>query len=160
VLAFDQFAVAILLLILVGGGMRLLYGAWPWEARKTWYCTRQAVDYVEQLRSEYKRDPALRRVRDVVDTSILRQVRDALETSSDSFDRRLIYDNSRTDMAPPPEAPDVAEEVAASLQKSTQKPSIVRRRWLKSNRREQPIQVAEIELLTRNDSDDGHRAAG
>ena len=76
-LPFDEFAIAALVVVLVVGGMRLFYGSWPWEASKTWYCTRRAVAYVEALRGEKKRDPALGLVRDAVDTS------------SDSFDRSL-----------------------------------------------------------------------
>ena len=56
---FDQFALSALILVLVGGGMRLFYGAWPWEVHKTWYRTRQAVDFVEALRNEKKHKSAL-----------------------------------------------------------------------------------------------------
>jgi uncharacterized protein YjeT (DUF2065 family) len=146
-LPLDQFAVTALLLVMVVGGMRLFYGAWPWEASKTWYRTRQAVDYVEALRGEKKRDPALQRVGDVVDTS------------SDSFDRGLLVDdNSPPEGMPPPGAPAVAKEMAASLQKSTKKLPSVRLRSLKSSRRRQPVQVAETALLTTGGSDGGDQA--
>ena len=56
----DEFAIAALMVVLVVGGMRLFYGSWPWEARKTWYRTRQAVEYVEALAG--KKD-ATRRLR-------------------------------------------------------------------------------------------------
>ena len=42
----DELAITALQLVVMLVGMRLLYGAWPWEARKTWYRTRQAVAYV------------------------------------------------------------------------------------------------------------------
>jgi hypothetical protein len=132
---FDTFAVAALLPVLVIGAMRLFYGAWPWEASKRWYRTRQAVDLV----------------RDAVDTDRLRLVLRAVEASSDSFDRTLIYENS-PEVISPPEDPAVAEEVAASLQKSTKKLPIVRR-WLKPSQRNRQIQVAETALLTTGDSE-------
>jgi hypothetical protein len=65
-LPFDQFAVAAILIAVVFGGMRLFYGAWPWEASKTWYRTRHAVQYVEALRNE-KSGSTLQLVRDVAD---------------------------------------------------------------------------------------------
>jgi hypothetical protein len=142
----DEFATTALLLVVVIAGMRLLYGAWPWEASKTWYGTRQAVAYVEALRGEKKRGFALRLVPDAVDTS------------GDSFDRSLtVNDTSPPEVTPPPEAPALAEEVAVSLQKATEKPPIVRRRLLKSSRRKQPIQPAEtvVAVIKPGDSDDG-----
>ena len=137
-LPFDEFAIAALVVVLVVGGMRLFYGSWPWEASKTWYRTRRAVAYVEALRGEKKRDPAL--------------VRDAIDTSSDSFDRSLtVNDTSPPEVTPSPEAPAVAEELAASVQKSSEKLPIVRRGWLKSNRRK-PKQIAETAPATTGDS--------
>lgn len=50
--AFDEFVLAALVLIVFVGGMRSLYGAWPWEVSKTWYRTRDAVHYLEALRVE------------------------------------------------------------------------------------------------------------
>ena len=41
-------------------GMRLLYGAWPWESRKTWYRTKRFVPArapPEQTNSEAKEAP-------------------------------------------------------------------------------------------------------
>ena len=142
-LPFDEFAVTALLLVVVITGMRLFYGAWPWEARKTWYRTRQAVDYVEALRGEKKRDPALQRVGDVVDAR------------SDSFDRDLMVGDNSLPEVTPSEAPALAEEVAVSLQKATEKPPIVRREWMKSSRHKQPIKPAETALLKTGDSDGG-----
>jgi hypothetical protein len=65
---FDQFAVAAPVLIVVFGGMRLIYGAWPWEADKTWYRTRAAVDYVAAVRSKKKCNPTLQFVWGTIDT--------------------------------------------------------------------------------------------
>ena len=143
-LPFDEFAIAALVVVVVVGGMRLFYGSWPWEARKTWYCTRQSVAYVEALRGEKRRDPA---------PSALPLVGDAVDTSSDSFDRGLmVYDNSPPEMMPPAQPPAVAEELAASPQKSTEKLPIVRRGLQKSGRRKQSKQVAENAVLTTGDS--------
>jgi hypothetical protein len=116
-LPFDQFAVAALIVVVVVGVMRWFYGAWPWEASKTWYRTRQTVAYVEALRREKKRDSAL---------PAPGPLGDSVDTSSDSFDRdKIAYDNSAAEMTPPPGAA-VAEELAASLPKSTEKQPIVR----------------------------------
>ncbi|HEX3341895.1 MAG TPA: hypothetical protein VHT68_22280, partial [Pseudolabrys sp.] len=127
--------------------MRLFYGAWPWEASKTWYRTRRAVEYVKALRGERKWDPALRPVRVTIDTS------------SDCFDRSLV-DNPPPEVTPPPEAPAAAEE-AVLLQKATEKPPIVRRRWSKSSRRKQAIQPPEnpVVVLNTSDSDGGDQSA-
>jgi len=139
-LPFDEFAIAALVVVVVVGGMRLFYGSWPWEAGKTWYCTRQAVEYVEALRGKKRRDSA---------PPALRLAGDAVDTSSDSFDRKLmVYDNSPPEMMPPSQRPAVADEVAAPLQKSTEEPSIVPGGLLKSRRRKQPKQVAENAVLT------------
>ena len=134
----DQLAVIALLLIVVGVGMRLLYGAWPWEVSKTWYRTRQAVAYVEASRGEKKRGPALRPVRDAVDTS------------SDSFDRSLtVNDTSPLEVTPPTEGPPGAEQL--------QKSKSVRRRWRKSNQRTHPAR-AETAPGTTGGSDGGDEA--
>jgi hypothetical protein len=120
----DQLAVSALLLVLVLGGMRLFYGAWPWEASKTWYRTRQAVAYVESLRAEKKAAPALRLTEDAEDNSTkgtikdqaetsttglikdateaetaLRQVLESIRSSSDTFDRSLQYDSSASEVS-------------------------------------------------------------
>ena len=155
----DQFAAAALLLIVVIGGMRLFYGAWPWEARKTWYRTRAAVKYVEALRGENIRNPALRLVLDAVNKSMLGQMRDNVETSSDSFDRSLVYDSSPLEATPPDERP-VDQKVVTSLQKLTKRLPIVRRKWLNSSRRKQTLQVAETKLVLTADADRGDQAAG
>jgi hypothetical protein len=122
--AFDQCVVAALLLVVVVGGMRLFYGAWPWEAGKTWYHTRPAVDYVEALRGQNRE-------------SVLRPVPNVDATTSDNFDRSLIInnDNLSPEVASPPEAPSAAEQPREP--KSEEKPPRARRRWLKSNRRKQ-----------------------
>ena len=145
-LPFGEFVIAALMVVVVVGGMRLFYGSWPWEARKTWYCTRQAVEYVEALRGEKRRDPA---------PPALPLVGDAVDTSSDSFDRGLmVYDNSPPEMMPPAQPPAVAEELAASPQKSTERLPIVRRGLQKSGRRKQSKQVAENAVLTTGDLTD------
>jgi hypothetical protein len=87
--------------------MRLFYGAWPWEANKTWYRTRQAVAYVESLRTGKK----LRQTEDAEDNkkgaikdeaerdipelfkdaaqarATLRQLLNSTRDSGDTFDR-------------------------------------------------------------------------
>jgi hypothetical protein len=57
--------------------MRLFYGAWPWETNKTWYRTRQAVAYVESLRTEKK----LRQTEDAEDNNKKGAIKD--EAGSD-----------------------------------------------------------------------------
>ena len=53
-------------------GMRLLYGAWPWESRKTWYRTKPIVPVPTppEPNSEATETPA--------------------DTENDHFDRKLI----------------------------------------------------------------------
>ena len=51
-------------------GMRLFYGAWPWESRKTWYHTKTFVPMTSPPDSEAKEIMA--------------------DTDSDHFDRKLI----------------------------------------------------------------------
>ena len=51
-------------------GMRLLYGAWPWESRKTWYRTKPVVPAQIPTNS------------DAAETRV--------DTEDDHFDRRLI----------------------------------------------------------------------
>ena len=149
-LPFDEFAIAALVAVLVVGGMRLFYGSWPWEASKTWYRTRRAVAYVEALRGEKKRDPAPRLVRDAVDTS------------SDSFDRSLtVNDTSPPEVTPPPEAPAVAEE---SLKSSRRKPKQIAETAPSGDSNSgdqaaQPKQVAETAAPTTGDSVSGDQAA-
>ena len=138
VLPSDQIPLAVLVLVLVAGGMRLFYGAWPWEASKTWYRTRQAVKYVEALRNEKR-------------GSTLQLVGDAADTSSDSFDRGvIIQDQSSPEAAPPAETPPAAGQV----QKSSEKLPNVRRRWRKSSQHMHPTR-AETAPLTTDDSDGG-----
>ena len=57
-------------------GMRLLYGAWPWESRKTWYRTKPFVPVRQppaQINSDAKETP--------------------VDTDNDHFDRKLITAN-------------------------------------------------------------------
>jgi len=57
-------------------GMRVLYGAWPWEGGKTWYRTKLFVPVMalpEQINSEAKETP--------------------VDTDSDHFDRKLMAAN-------------------------------------------------------------------
>ena len=116
---FDQCVVAALLLVVVVGGMRLFYGAWPWEASKTWYHTRAAVDYVEALRGRNRE-------------SMLRLVPNVDATTRDSFDRGLIVnnDNLSPEVASLPEAPSAVEQPREP--KSEEQPPRARRRRLKS----------------------------
>ena len=133
----DELTIAAVLLVVMLGGMRLLYGAWPWEASKTWYRTRQAVAYVEVLRGERKRGTAPQLVPDAVDNG------------SDSFDRSLtVDDTSPPEVTPPAEAP-----AAGQLQKSKG----VRRRWRKSSQRMHPTR-AEAAPFTTGGSDGGDGA--
>ena len=152
-LPFDQFALSALILVLVGGGMRLFYGAWPWEVRKTWYRTRQAVDFVEALRNEKKHKPALALTEDSAITHLPRLAEDAVESRNDSFDRSLVFDNSSPDTTPSPETLPVFKE--ASSPKTTEKSSITRRRWLTSSRRRQMIQNTKPALHATGDPDGG-----
>jgi hypothetical protein len=129
----DELTIAAVLLVVMLGGMRLLYGAWPWEASKTWYRTRQAVAYVEVLRGERKRGTAPQLVPDAVDNG------------SDSFDRSLtVNDQSPPEVPPPAEGP----PASGQLQKSKR----VRRRWRKPSQRMHPTS-AETSPLTTGGSD-------
>jgi hypothetical protein len=152
-LPFDQLVLSVIVLILVGGGMRLFYGAWPWEIRKTWYRTRQAVDFVEALRNETgpRSGPAL--TESSANTYAPRLTQGAIGSSGDSFDRSVVFENSSHDMTPPPENSAVFKEVA--LQKSSEKPSITRRGWLISSRRRQTVQNTKTALPGTGDSDGG-----
>ena len=54
-------------------GMRLLYGAWPWENRKTWYRTKSFVPVMplpKQINNQAEDAPA--------------------DTDTDHFDRKLM----------------------------------------------------------------------
>jgi hypothetical protein len=157
--SFDQLVVVWLLLIVVLGGMRLFYGAWPWEASKTWYRTRQAVDYVEALRAE-KKPLAVQPLQDAgdisahqklmtdaVDTSTLRQLLNGIDSRSDSFDRSLVFDDSAPEVTP--QSPETG---TPSAKKDSEKQPLSRRAWLKSSRRKKPIQATESALLKRSDS--------
>ena len=43
-------------------GMRLLYGAWPWETRKTWYRTKRVVPTPPEPNSEATETPPILRM--------------------------------------------------------------------------------------------------
>ena len=70
-------------------GMRLLYGAWPWESRKTWYRTKPFVPVMaasEQINSEAEEAPHI-----VPQEQISSEARKATaDTDSDHFDRKLM----------------------------------------------------------------------
>jgi hypothetical protein len=132
----DELTIAAVLLVVMLGGMRLLYGAWPWEASKTWYRTRQAVAYVEVLRGEKKRGPAPQ------------LVPDAADNGSDSFDRSLTVN----DQSPPEVAPPEGPPASGQPQKSKR----VRRRWRKSSQMHPTS--AETSPLTTGGSDGGDEA--
>ena len=137
-LPFDQVALSTLILLLVGGGMRLFYGAWPWEVRKTWYRTQQAVDFVEALRNEKEQKSPPLLAEDSANAFAPRLAQDAIVSSGDTFDRRLVFDDSSHAAADSPETLAVSNEMP--LQKSAEKPSITRRRWLTTSRGRQTIQ--------------------
>ena len=142
----DEFAIAALIVVLVVGGMRLFYGSWPWEVRKTWYRTRQAVEYVEALCGEKSRDPA---------PPAPRVVGNAVDASNDSFDRsQTVYENR---VMPPPQSPAGGEELVTSAQKSYGKLPIIRRGSVKSSRHK-PKQIAETAPPTTGDPDSGEAA--
>jgi len=46
-ITIDTFIItyAVLAVAFVFSGMRLLYGAWPWEFDKTWYATKPHAEY-------------------------------------------------------------------------------------------------------------------
>ena len=117
----DTLAIATLMVVVVVSSMRLLYGAWPWEARKTWYRTRRPVEYVATLRSASSE-------------SIMQRLASA-DLSTGSFDRsRMAQDNSEpSEMTMSSKAPPIASEssevtissdappIAEQLQKPPQK---------------------------------------
>jgi hypothetical protein len=115
--ALDQIVLAALVLIVFVGGMRSLYGAWPWEVSKTWYRTRDAVHYLEALRVEKSRNPT-EWVGETKETArVVRLVQDVADTNSDSFDRTLISSYSAS------EATLQSKEFRALLRRA-------KRRWL------------------------------
>ena len=113
----DLLATAAAMIAVLFTGMRLFYGAWPWEANKTWYHTRRAVEYVAALQRA-NRPQAPRQVARTGETSNdsfagnlppLRLVAD--EGSGDSFDRSLIaHESSPPDGAMPPKVLPTAEQ--------------------------------------------------
>ena len=105
---FDPFVIAVLMIAVVIGGMRVLYGAWPWEAGKTWYRTRPAVYYVEALRGA-NREPVLRPLGEAACSSDsldgrLKALQQLMgDTPDDSFDRSLVvHENSPPEVVTPP----------------------------------------------------------
>ena len=73
---FDQFVLAALVLVIVFGGMRFFYGAWPWEASKTWYRTRETALYVEALRAEKNCNSTQRQIGETVETARVVSLKD------------------------------------------------------------------------------------
>ena len=116
-MSFDPLAFAAVLIVLMLGAMRLLYGAWPWEAGKTWYHTRYAVEYMAALRRA-RHDRALRQLADTFNASknkfagrMMPLRLAAGDTSGDSFYRGLmIHDSSPPEVATPPEVPLTAKQ--------------------------------------------------
>jgi hypothetical protein len=114
--SFDLLVTAVMI-VLVFSGMRLLYGAWPWEADKTWYHTRQAVEYVVALQRAH-RERALRVVgtSETSNDSFARNLPPprlvGCDASCDSFDRSLMaHDNSPPEVVTPPMVPPPAEQL-------------------------------------------------
>jgi hypothetical protein len=68
----DDVVVALAMVTVMLIGMRLLYGAWPWESRKTWYRTKQSAPAPTppEINSKATETPA--------------------DTDNDHFDRKLI----------------------------------------------------------------------
>ena len=76
-------------------GMRLLYGAWPWESRKTWYRTKRFVPAMpppEQTNSEAKEAPTKSFVPVMAPLEqINTEAKETpADTDSDHFDRKLM----------------------------------------------------------------------
>ena len=105
----DQLAIATLMVVVVVGSMRVLYGAWPWEARKTWYRTQPSVEYVARLRSASPE-------------SMMQRLASA-DTSTDCFDRsRMAQDNSESsEVTTSSDAPPIAEQLQKPPQKEQKK---------------------------------------
>ena len=90
-------------------GMRLLYGAWPWESRKTWYRTKPFVPVMaasEQINSEAEEAPTKSSVPVMaLPEQINSDAKETpVDTDSDHFDRKLIAANGDgpTDENAPP----------------------------------------------------------
>jgi len=88
---FDQLATATAMVAMMFIGMRLLYGAWPWEPHKTWYRTRPLVEYVVALQ-RIRREWTARQV-DSSETSNTNRAGTApslqlgADSATDTFDR-------------------------------------------------------------------------
>jgi len=112
--SFDALAFAAVLVVLTLGAMRLLYGAWPWEAGKTWYHTRYAVEALRRAR----RDRTFRQLENTLNASkdrfadrVTPSRLAAGDASGDSFDRGLmVQDNSPSEATAPPEVPPTAKQ--------------------------------------------------
>ena len=79
-------------------GMRVLYGAWPWEGRKTWYRTKPFVPEMaapEQINGEAERAPTKPFVAVMAppEQSNSEAKEASVDTDSDHFDRELIAAN-------------------------------------------------------------------
>jgi hypothetical protein len=82
-------------------GMRLLYGAWPWENRKTWYRTKPFVPVMaapEQINNEAKEAPtkSFVAVMALPEQSNSDTKETPVDTDSDHFDRKLIAANGES----------------------------------------------------------------
>ena len=89
-------------------GMRMLYGAWPWESQKTWYRTKPFVPVRQppaQINSEAKEAPTKSFVPGIALPEQINGDKEMpVDTDSDHFDRRLIAANGDgpTDENAPP----------------------------------------------------------
>ena len=91
----DAMIEAIALVVVAFSGMRVLYGSWPWEGRKTWYRTKRFVPAMpppEQTNSEGKEAPtkSFVPVMALPEQSHSETKEAPVDTDSDHFDRKLI----------------------------------------------------------------------
>ena len=98
----DHLLTAAALIATTFTSMRLFYSAWPWEANKTWYRTRHAVEYLTLQRAQSEppsRHPLGNDVtsNDNFADSLPNAQRQADYAFEDSFDRSLIM----SDETPP-----------------------------------------------------------
>ena len=40
-------------------GMRLAYGSWPWEARKTWHWTESEIQFLRDTKEDREVEPGV-----------------------------------------------------------------------------------------------------
>ena len=91
----DAMIEAIALVMVAFSGMRVLYGSWPWEGRKTWYRTKRFVPAMpppEQTNSEAKEAPTKSFVPVMAPLEqINTEAKETpADTDSDHFDRELM----------------------------------------------------------------------